>query len=1280
MKTTTPLRASFALMIFFIALVNTAKSQTTQVAVIREWVQHFAKQDSIMESPCTSDKDGNFYVGGYTMNSVTGADIAVAKYDKNGNEIWTSVYSGSGRDQATAIALDTSGNVYVAGFTFVDSTNGFDYIILSYDSGGGIVWTSTYNGNYIMGYDIPVAIAVLDDGVYVTGTSQDSVGLLDIVTVKYACAGGGLDWVAQYDGSVHLYDVPRAMQTTVGNTVVITGGSQNSLLDWDYLTLEYDASGNLIDEVRVTNTGNSFDRANAVALTDLGTAYITWRAYVNSHDYDMRTIKIDSLGNLLWVVDYDYNGLMDEATSIAVDADENIYITGYGTADSANEDYVTIKYDSSGDLQWVKYFNGTTYNGSNGKDIAWDIDVDSFGVAYVTGETYNGSNSDFCTVAYQTTDGLLLWKDIYDGTGHCNDKATNVHCDTAGIVYGSVQACINDSTYEYVTIRYNSRHVLIPPDSVPCPSSFAFYGNFGQIIDTDDSVRTDIKFYTTNHYPALYFSEPDTTNDYTVLSYVFAHIDDDTATTDTLHRVDLTFESYAKTFEPMVQKPHAFPVDKSDQGYLNYYLAQCPNGITGVEGYERISYPDAFYKTDLMFFGNKNGMKFYIVVKPDGTPNIALKFTGQDTLVISDSTLEIVTSIGSYIYDRPKVFQIDSLGNRVAVSWTPEYSDLGNGRVGFPLGSYNSNQPLVIEVGKEPIPNAAVANDNLEWSMLYGGFGTDAGADVAVNESDGSFVVTGSTFSIDFPIDQGANPVQPQNAGPGNYDAFVIKFSLQNARFWATYYGGSNDDRALGVAVDTLGGYIYFVGKTLSNNLRPAMFPGLATISTGDTLQSAQDAFIVKLRSNGQNDLWANYIGGNFSDVALSVAVDANQNVYTVGYTSSNVLFPIVTSANAQAYNQIGFSGGGDDGFILKFNSSGTQLWGSYFGGDGLDRFHDISINGSHVNVVGMSSTNIGAGNNFSPCFPDSAGRFPDCNPGGGAYYQPSNAGLSDLIIVEFDDNNRLIWSTQFGGDKWEGSFPASIASSSLILRDSTDNAIYIAGDEMSQPWTTQSNFPMNNTNGMSYQQTYQAGINVPSALYSDAFIAKFENRSLAWSTFYGGGQNSGGEEASFGITTDDQYVYLTGVTRSSNGASPGNYCLPPDTSGFFPLCTNCTNCYFNDSYATNYLIGGDPMDNVFIAAFDLNNQLVWSTYFSEVLPSSPNWPVPYTLSLAASKEFRKLHLTGYTASYNATYWPESFPVRYPGGPAWNQQANANPSNQFEGWNAMVATCDLNLP
>src|ERR1041385_5187882 len=677
MKTLPLLNAIVALMfVFAFANVTNAQTTQTQVAVIREWVTHFASQDSIIESPSVKDAHQNYYVAGYTVTDSTGADIVVVKYDRYGNLRWSKRFYADTcycRDQATAICVDPDYSVYVTGISFIDSTHGFDYVTIKYDSAGSQQWVKYYNGNYAGGYDVPVAIVPLQGYVFVTGTSQDSTGLLDIVTIRYKGSNGNVGWTNHYDYSAHLYDVPRAMKAG-GTRINVTGGSQNSYLDWDYVSLQYDTSGSLLSATRVNNSGSSFDRANAVALTDSGIAYITGRAFIGGNDYDIRTVKLNPNGSIQWIRRYDYNGLMDEATSIDVDAEENIYVTGYGKADSANEDYITLKYDSTGDLQWIKYFNGT----GNGKDIAWDIDVDSIGTAYVTGETYNGNNSDFCTIAYQTSDGLLLWKDIYDGSGHCNDKATNVEVDTGGVVYVSGQGCVNDSTYEYVTIRYYSRHVLVPPDdSTETPSSVGYYTNFGQIIDTDDSVRTDIKFYSVNHYPNLYFFEPNSTNDYRVVSYAFAHIDEDTTTTDTLHRVDLTFESYSgEDFEAMVEKPHALPVDKSEGGLMNYYLPQCPSGIIGVEPYSRISYPEAFSKTDIQFYGNSSGMKMYIIVKPDGVSSIDLKFTGQDSLIVTDSTLTIVTSVGNYTYERPVVFQIDSLGNREYVNWVPEYVDL----------------------------------------------------------------------------------------------------------------------------------------------------------------------------------------------------------------------------------------------------------------------------------------------------------------------------------------------------------------------------------------------------------------------------------------------------------------------------------------------------------------------------------------------------------------------------------------------------------------------------
>jgi hypothetical protein len=87
MKTITTLsRMILCAFILSFCFIYSSVAQT-QVAVIREWLQHFANQDSIMESPAAVDKYGNYYVAGYTLDATTGPDITVVKYDREGNVI-----------------------------------------------------------------------------------------------------------------------------------------------------------------------------------------------------------------------------------------------------------------------------------------------------------------------------------------------------------------------------------------------------------------------------------------------------------------------------------------------------------------------------------------------------------------------------------------------------------------------------------------------------------------------------------------------------------------------------------------------------------------------------------------------------------------------------------------------------------------------------------------------------------------------------------------------------------------------------------------------------------------------------------------------------------------------------------------------------------------------------------------------------------------------------------------------------------------------------------------
>jgi len=147
----------------------------------------------------------------------------------------------------------------------------------------------------------------------------------------------------------------------------------------------------------------------------------------------------------------------DRAFGIAVDASNNIILTGYSTAATKNStDFLTMKYNSSGTLQWLK-----TYNGGAGKsDRALGIAVDSDGSIYVTG--YGASvahGNDYVTIKY-TPQGIQTWVSLYDGPGHSDDRANaiaiihNVLGVTTGVaVTGESMGAANN--YDYATIKYS---------------------------------------------------------------------------------------------------------------------------------------------------------------------------------------------------------------------------------------------------------------------------------------------------------------------------------------------------------------------------------------------------------------------------------------------------------------------------------------------------------------------------------------------------------------------------------------------------------------------------------------------------------------------------------------------------------------------------------------------------------------------------------------------------------------------------------------------------------
>ncbi|MEG2896060.1 MAG: SBBP repeat-containing protein, partial [Niameybacter sp.] len=207
------------------------------------------------------------------------------------------------------------------------------------------------------------------------------------------------------------------------------------------------------------------------------------------------------------------------------------------------------------------------------------------------------------------------------------------------------------------------------------------------------------------------------------------------------------------------------------------------------------------------------------------------------------------------------------------------------------------------------------------------------------------------TTSNDFPTTPGAY----STSLAGGKEAFVTQVSADgSALVYSTYLGGSGDDTASGIAIDSTGS-AYVTGSTTSNN-----FPTTAG-AYDSSYNGATDVFISKLDAAGANLLYSTYFGGSSVDYGGKIGLDAVGNIYVMGSTLSRD-FPTIVVAYDPSYN------GGYDGFLAKFDASGTKLlYSTYIGGSGDDSPYGMAVDGlGNVYITGATTstdfpTTIGA-------------------------------------------------------------------------------------------------------------------------------------------------------------------------------------------------------------------------------------------------------------------------------------------------------------------------------
>jgi uncharacterized delta-60 repeat protein len=418
------------------------------------------------------DNSGNIYVTGRSVRSSTDYDYTTIKYDNNGDTVWVRRYNGplNSNDEAQALAVDLSGNVYVTGQSYSFGTN-YDYATIKYDNNGDTLWVRRYDGPG-NGNDLAWALDVDGFGnVYVTGWSWNGTDR-DYATIKYSNIGDSI-WVKRYNAD-NRWDYATAISVDGFGNVCVTGVSYDNTSNDDYATIKYNSNGDTLWLRRYNGPGNEYDYAYALATDSAGNVYVT-----GSSGGEYATIKYDNTGNILWESRYDGG----EARDLALDDSGNVYVTGSGGTikynSSGNElwvrgfpgspqaldvdslgnvyvtggngDCVTIKYSSNGDTLWV-----AIYDGPEGRaDGAYDLKTDNSGNVYVTGISYNiGSHHDYLTIKYNIM-GDTVWVRRYNGPGNGYDFAEALTVDDSGNVYVTGESDGNGNVDEYGTIKYD---------------------------------------------------------------------------------------------------------------------------------------------------------------------------------------------------------------------------------------------------------------------------------------------------------------------------------------------------------------------------------------------------------------------------------------------------------------------------------------------------------------------------------------------------------------------------------------------------------------------------------------------------------------------------------------------------------------------------------------------------------------------------------------------------------------------------------------------------------
>jgi hypothetical protein len=903
-----------------------------------------------------------FYAGGGIQQF---GDLFVTKLNPLDGSIIYSTYLGGGSDDSgRAIAVDLSGNAYVTGFTLSTDfpiTNGFqttnggginfgDAFVTKINPAGSELLYSTFLGGGAD--DGGVGIAVDNEGfAYTTGFS--SSGNFPLLNPFQSVLNGISDaFVAKLNTN------ETGAASLIYSTYLGGGGSEN-VTPGPLIFFNQDALGGITIDTAgnayITGFTDSFDFPTVNPFQDFLRG-----------QFDAFVAKLSSSGGSVTLEYSTYLGgsTIDIATGIAIDSSANVYVAGltdsinFPTQNAlqptrsnpfANAFVTKLGIPEGGGPLSLFY---STYLGGNTQELGFGIGVDAEGNAYVTGATLS---TDFPTVnaaqsvfgggpflgdAFLTKlspDGSSILLSTYLG-GSSEDGGLAIAVSPSGSAYITGVTASTNFPLRGNAFQRNFRggtDAFVSSFDPGGSLTFSSYlgGSSGDDLAFDIAVDPGGNAYIVGQtssvtfpvrlparQPALRGGNTDgfvvklnPAGNQLIYSSYFGGSSEDFLRSIA---VDLFGNAYVTGETASTDFPLLNPLQPALSGIFSFdAFAFKLNAAGGL----------LVYSTYLGSPGNDMGRA--IAVDSDGNAYVA-GFTNARLFPVTAGAFQTVFGGGNDGF----VTKLNGTGTAIVYSTFlggsrgEQIRDLAvdiNGNAYVTGGTNSTDFPLVnaLQSSFGGVNDSFVTKLNAQgsraiYSTYLGGSAIDVGMSVKADQ-DGNAYLTGNTISTNFPTTAGAFQVTFGGNGPRNIgDVYVTKLNSTGSKMvYSTYLGGSDDDNAASIGIDSAGN-AYVVGFTFSTN-----FPTANPLQPVCNCNQNRDAFVTKLNSAGSALLYSTFLGGTVGDLANGIAVTPSGDAFVTGATNS-IDFP--TMNPLQPVNR-----GVSDAFITKIVDGGSPQFSS---------------------------------------------------------------------------------------------------------------------------------------------------------------------------------------------------------------------------------------------------------------------------------------------------------------------------------------------------------------